>query len=222
MPRQRKRAAQGILGFAAIGSTATIIRLPWLMAFKDSYLGTDGEFLCQSRNFQETYAQLIRVLDKIAGIIVWSFIEMSVGISAGSIATLRPLARKACECLSGSSDNRHNNNFRFVRPRSRISTIVPLPKVWNGAHSRMEFDRLPSAGQGPAAVSQEQEQEHGVTTTTTGNNGEGSSSKRFHADTGIWPNSKENSTSGPYNASDSAGRLVVEVRDEFGIQESRV
>jgi hypothetical protein len=36
----------GLLAFAAIGSTATVIRLPYVGSLAESYKGWNGDFLC--------------------------------------------------------------------------------------------------------------------------------------------------------------------------------
>ncbi|KAL9076649.1 MAG: hypothetical protein Q9157_003596 [Trypethelium eluteriae] len=69
MNRKIKAIVAGILSFAAIGSTATIVRIPF----------TEG--LRQSDDF----------LWSTAGIALWSTVEPGIGITAGCLATLRPL-----------------------------------------------------------------------------------------------------------------------------------
>lgn len=46
MSKRQKIMVAGILAFAAIGSTATIVRLPTIHTLSESYLGRNGEFLC--------------------------------------------------------------------------------------------------------------------------------------------------------------------------------
>ena len=50
IPKRQKRLVIGLLAFAAIGSTATCIRLPYVMALKESGKGREGDFLCKSGN----------------------------------------------------------------------------------------------------------------------------------------------------------------------------
>ncbi|CAC9894413.1 unnamed protein product [Aureobasidium pullulans] len=73
MRRNTKIVVAAILGFAAIGSLSTLVRLPYV-----KQLGTyKGEFL-----YTSTYIAL------------WSTVEVGIGISAASLATLRPLVQK--------------------------------------------------------------------------------------------------------------------------------
>lgn len=47
MSVRQKRLVAALLAFAAIGSTATIIRLPFVGSLTESYLGWNGDFLCK-------------------------------------------------------------------------------------------------------------------------------------------------------------------------------
>ncbi|KAF1933703.1 uncharacterized protein M421DRAFT_416051 [Didymella exigua CBS 183.55] len=70
MKRRVKVIVSGIIGLAAIGSTATIIRLPYT-----SSLGQyKGDFLYRTTDFA-----------------IWTTVEVGIGITAGCIATLKPL-----------------------------------------------------------------------------------------------------------------------------------
>ncbi|EAU34076.1 conserved hypothetical protein [Aspergillus terreus NIH2624] len=70
MKRKTKIAVVGILSMACIASCAVIIRLPWVSTFYDP------DFLFST-----------------VEIALWSNIETGLGITAGSMATLRPLLR---------------------------------------------------------------------------------------------------------------------------------
>jgi hypothetical protein len=69
MPRKQKALVAGILGFAAIGSLATLIRMPFV-----SNLTHTDDFL---------YATI--------DLAIWSIVEPGVGIAAACAATFRPL-----------------------------------------------------------------------------------------------------------------------------------
>lgn len=69
MPRKQKMLVAIILGFAAIGSLATLIRMPFV-----TYLTHTDDFL---------YATV--------DIAIWSLVEPSIGIAAACAATFRPL-----------------------------------------------------------------------------------------------------------------------------------
>lgn len=48
MSRRQKKIVSGILAFAAIGSTATIVRLPYIGSLQESFEGSNGDFLCKT------------------------------------------------------------------------------------------------------------------------------------------------------------------------------
>ncbi|KAI2793781.1 hypothetical protein POX_a00366 [Penicillium oxalicum] len=79
MKREAKLAVIGILSMACIASSAVIVRFPFVQTF------SSDEFLYAT--FQ---------------IAVWSNIEAGLGITAGSLATLRPLLRKWLGSRNGS------------------------------------------------------------------------------------------------------------------------
>lgn len=69
MNMRTKTLVAGILAFAAIGSTATVVRMQYIHSL------TNGpDFLFATKN-----------------VAIWSTVEPGVGITAGSLATLRPL-----------------------------------------------------------------------------------------------------------------------------------
>jgi hypothetical protein len=47
MPKSQKRMVAGLLSFAAMGSTATIVRLPYIQSLSQSFDGREGDFLCK-------------------------------------------------------------------------------------------------------------------------------------------------------------------------------
>ncbi|CAI7612795.1 unnamed protein product [Penicillium glandicola] len=92
MKRQTKIAVMGILSMACIASSAVIVRVPFVQTF------SDPDFL------YATYQ-----------IAIWSNVEAGLGITAGSLATLRPLLRK----FTGSrSDQYYSSGFPGGRSRS--------------------------------------------------------------------------------------------------------
>ena len=90
LSKKQKMLVAGLLAFAAVASTATIIRLPYVHTMSQSYLGLDGDFLCK-------YLQMVLPnvadlwLDDTVELAIWTTVEVGVGITAGCIATLRPL-----------------------------------------------------------------------------------------------------------------------------------
>lgn len=57
IPVRQKRLVIGLLAFAAVGSTATCIRLPYVMALKDSGKGREGDFLCKFDDGTRAYLE---------------------------------------------------------------------------------------------------------------------------------------------------------------------
>ena len=54
IPVRQKRLVIGLLAFAAVGSTATVVRLPYVLALKESGKGREGDFLCKSKSSAPT------------------------------------------------------------------------------------------------------------------------------------------------------------------------
>ncbi|KAL6703831.1 hypothetical protein ACN47E_009050 [Coniothyrium glycines] len=82
MKKRMKVVVAGVIALAAIGSTATIIRLPYTRALE----GYKGDFLYRTTDFA-----------------IWSTVEVGLGVAAGSIATLRPLMKQAFELTRSAS-----------------------------------------------------------------------------------------------------------------------
>ncbi|KAF2757765.1 hypothetical protein EJ05DRAFT_511533 [Pseudovirgaria hyperparasitica] len=98
MTNKAKGLVAGILAFAAIGSTGTVIRIPYVKGLKQT-----DDFL---------YTTL--------GIAIWSTVEPGIGIAAGCIATFRPLMRNflwrigvgSMPASSGMSYGKHTHSRR--------------------------------------------------------------------------------------------------------------
>ncbi|OJJ37910.1 hypothetical protein ASPWEDRAFT_108934 [Aspergillus wentii DTO 134E9] len=119
MHRQTKLAVIGILSMACIASSAVIVRFPFVHTF------ADPDFL------YSTYQ-----------IAIWSNIETGLGITAGSLATLRPLLRK----VLGSSGGRDYTSGLPHRSSSRMPGVshdrpYPLGSVDRDA-PRLRPDKL--------------------------------------------------------------------------------
>ncbi|KAH2398515.1 hypothetical protein KXW64_005202 [Aspergillus fumigatus] len=120
MRRHPHLAGLGIRSLACIASSAVIIRIPWVHTF------ADPDFL---------YATV--------EIALWSNIEVGLGISAGSLATLRPLLRM----LRGSSTTDDymspmpgkSSSRRLGPSRDRP---VPLGSLDTDAGGRFRPDKL--------------------------------------------------------------------------------
>lgn len=103
MSVRQKRLVAIILSFAAIGSSATIVRLPYVGSLSQSFDGSEGDFLFTT-----------------VGVAIWTTIEIGVGITAGCMATLRPLFRLTVEKLGigGSSSGGGAEGRSGAMPRS--------------------------------------------------------------------------------------------------------
>ncbi|PYH95661.1 integral membrane protein [Aspergillus ellipticus CBS 707.79] len=128
MKQQTKMAVVGILSMACIASSATIIRIPWVHTF------ADPDFL---------YATV--------EIAIWSNIEIGLGITAGSLATLRPLVRKWLGSRSDpsytrspfpgpSGSRRLNINHKSDRSRDRPFPLGSLDTT--NVQGRLRPDKL--------------------------------------------------------------------------------
>ncbi|THY35199.1 hypothetical protein D6D01_01535 [Aureobasidium pullulans] len=82
MHRHQKAVVAVILGFAAVGSSATIIRLPYVWTVKEY----KGEFLWRT-----------------ADVAIWTTVEVGIGITAGNLGTLRPLMQRLMSFMGISS-----------------------------------------------------------------------------------------------------------------------
>ncbi|KAL4864052.1 hypothetical protein BDV12DRAFT_205952 [Aspergillus spectabilis] len=121
MRRQTKVAVIGILSMACIASSAVIVRFPYVKTFRDP------DFL---------YATV--------EIAIWSNIETGLGITAGSLATLRPLLR---QWFGSSTDpNYIASPFpgRSGSKRVRASRERPLPlgSLDDTAQGRLRPDKV--------------------------------------------------------------------------------
>ncbi|KAK3201884.1 hypothetical protein GRF29_164g966336 [Pseudopithomyces chartarum] len=106
MDRQKKITVGIILAFCAIGSTATIVRLPYISGLNDI-----PEFLYSTTD-----------------VAIWSACETGIGLAASAAATLRPLLRKVFGEISisgGSSSRKLSQNWGGAKP-SR-SGYLPHP-----------------------------------------------------------------------------------------------
>ncbi|KAH8432085.1 putative integral membrane protein [Aspergillus melleus] len=122
MKKQTKIAVVGILSMACIASSAVIIRIPYVKTF------ADPDFL---------YATV--------EIAIWSNIETGLGITAGSLATLRPLLR---HWLGSRSDPDYSTPFpgrsasRRAAGGASRERPFPLGSLDNDVQSRLRPDKL--------------------------------------------------------------------------------
>lgn len=137
MKRRVKVIVSGIIGLAAIGSTATIIRLPYTSTLKPY----KGDFLYRTTDFA-----------------IWTTVEVGVGITAGCIATLKPLFKAAL----GSTG--HNSGM----PWSKTPKGGFISKTGGSYGTQQALDDLRPAAERTVR-----------TTTVTGGRGSSSDEENF-------------------------------------------
>ncbi|KAH8704334.1 hypothetical protein GQ44DRAFT_732482 [Phaeosphaeriaceae sp. PMI808] len=121
MKKRMKIVVASVIAFAAIGSTATIIRLPYSSSLKEY----KGDFLYRTTGFA-----------------IWTTVEVGVGITAGCIATLRPLMARSGGLPSfgtsggqssgmpwskGSKDNNHGAPRLGMQPLDELRPAAKMP-----------------------------------------------------------------------------------------------
>lgn len=89
MKLKTKALVAGILAFAAIGSTATVVRMFYIHTLMDG-----PDFLYATTD-----------------VAMWSTVEPGIGITASSIATLRPLVRHCLWRMGFASAPGHSNTY---------------------------------------------------------------------------------------------------------------
>ncbi|KAF2092256.1 hypothetical protein K490DRAFT_61696 [Saccharata proteae CBS 121410] len=118
MNTRTKFVVVGILGFAAIGSTATLVRIPSIKGLRATH-----DFLYTSSD-----------------IAIWSTIEPGIGITAACIATLRPLLKHLLYRTGLSSDERTNTNPWPSNGQTRTGYVRSLSLSHNLNHLRPDVD----------------------------------------------------------------------------------
>ncbi|KAK8177359.1 integral membrane protein [Phyllosticta citrichinensis] len=92
MNKRTKIVVVGILSFAAIGSTATLVRIPYIWS-----MTSERDFLYNTTD-----------------VAIWSSIEPGVGMTAACIATLRPLLQRILHRTGLSSHSRTHSSHPFT------------------------------------------------------------------------------------------------------------
>ncbi|KAJ6121122.1 hypothetical protein N7523_005402 [Penicillium sp. IBT 18751x] len=120
MKRQTKVAVVGILGMACIASSAVIVRIP----------------------FVGTFNELDDFLYATVQIAYWSNLEAGLGITAGCLATLRPLLR---QWFGSTVDPSYSAGFpkeSFGRFNASAQRPVPLGSMNGTTRSELRPDKL--------------------------------------------------------------------------------
>ncbi|OAK93614.1 hypothetical protein IQ06DRAFT_236142 [Phaeosphaeriaceae sp. SRC1lsM3a] len=103
MKKRAKVIVSSVIGLAAIGSTATIIRLPYTGTMKPY----KGDFLYRTTDFA-----------------IWTTVEVGVGIVAGSMATLRPLVSSTM-----GSSGQSSGKWWSRKKSSMFSGSLPMDRL---------------------------------------------------------------------------------------------
>ncbi|KAL4948693.1 putative integral membrane protein [Aspergillus filifer] len=145
MRRQTKLAVVGILSMACIASSAVIVRIPFVKTFRDA------DFLCMPPLLTpfSLYAQLTNAKGATVEIAIWSNIEAGLGITAGSLATLRPLLRHWLGSSYDASYTRGTPSPFPGRSGSRLpgalsgrDHVYPLGSMDDSIAGRLRPDKL--------------------------------------------------------------------------------
>ncbi|KAL4802519.1 putative integral membrane protein [Aspergillus unguis] len=121
MRKQTKLAVVGILSMACIASSAVIVRIPFVRTF------AEPDFL---------YATI--------QIAIWSNVEAGLGITAGSLATLRPLLRHWLGTSTTDYTRGGPSPFPGRKSGSRLphDRAFPLGSLDDSVQSRLRPDKL--------------------------------------------------------------------------------
>lgn len=136
-----KAALASILGMGCVASAAVIIRIPYLHDYKDP------DFLCkyfiqisrsspfESHNtrvkFREsTILTTSSTPDATSNISIWSNVEASLGIAAGSLVTLRPLFRWFRDPSSAGTRSKRTGNSVPLSSVNVVRSDPSGPQYW--------------------------------------------------------------------------------------------
>ncbi|GAB7355580.1 hypothetical protein MBLNU459_g6049t1 [Dothideomycetes sp. NU459] len=100
MQTRTKVLVSSILGLAAIGCTATIVRMPYLWTVKEY----KGDFLWRT-----------------ADVAIWTTVEIGIGITAACMATLKPLLRHMMQLAGVSTSSQAGG--KSTRLRSTLGRV---------------------------------------------------------------------------------------------------
>lgn len=113
MPRKRKISVACVMGFACVGSTATIVRLPDVWSMKQSSLGWNGDFLYLTTGIVSSIsAERIETPANALLQAIWSTVEVGIGCTAGNMATLWPLVQAAAAKLGMHTTQQDRSGMR--------------------------------------------------------------------------------------------------------------
>ncbi|KAH9838850.1 putative integral membrane protein [Teratosphaeria destructans] len=111
MPPFQKRSVAIIFALGALGSAATIIRLPFI-----------GGLQSPAKRVEEDY--IYNVIDAL----IWTIVEVGLGATAANIATLWPLLRGSQRVLTRKSSDPDRRRLFPERPPSRLGILPSIEK----------------------------------------------------------------------------------------------
>jgi hypothetical protein len=196
--------------------------MAYLHTLIDSYIGSDGDFLCAYSKktripgtFSHTVPKSNKPLpDATVECTIFTHSEIGIGIIAGSLATLRPLFHKAtCLLQHGFEVVSESCGSPTLARQKSGGTFVSSCQTerWREFGSTPnEFDQLPNG--------------HGVVTRIQGNYQPRPGPKEKGPAKGFrelvpWCEERREREKGEGRGSGEAGpsKLVVNIRDEFGV-----
>ncbi|KAL4982684.1 hypothetical protein BDW68DRAFT_182302 [Aspergillus falconensis] len=143
MPRQNKLAVSSILCLTVCATVAIIVRIPYM----DGYAASDA--LCAlspQRNSRAICPTNPRNQDAAVNMLIWAYIELSLGIIAGNLATLGPLFRTWFGIVTSRGNSASTSTPRpkrsFRRPRGFHDMSFSLSTFDETGGSALRPDKL--------------------------------------------------------------------------------
>ncbi|KAJ5111522.1 hypothetical protein N7532_002057 [Penicillium argentinense] len=133
MNTRTKTALATILGMGCVASAAVIIRIPYLHDYKDD------DFLCEYHlhcprlfpvNEDLTATDRVSSIDATSNISIWSNVEASLGIAAGSLVTLRPLFRWFRDPSSAGTRSKRTGGSVPLSSVNAVRSDPSGPQYW--------------------------------------------------------------------------------------------
>ncbi|KAL6232462.1 hypothetical protein BDW75DRAFT_232766 [Aspergillus navahoensis] len=144
MPKQNKLAVLSILCLTVCASVAIIVRIPYM----DGYAASDA--LCAlslSPTGAPSPVLTLGTPDAAVDMLIWAYIELSLGIIAGNLATLGPLFRTWFGIVTSRGSSASTSTPRpkrsFRRPRGVHDMSFSLSTFDETGGSALRPDKLP-------------------------------------------------------------------------------
>ncbi|KAL4813464.1 hypothetical protein BDW67DRAFT_177905 [Aspergillus spinulosporus] len=142
MPKQSKLAVLSILCLTVCATVAIVVRIPYM----DGYAASDalcGLSPCPSRPINPPNAG---TPDAAVDMLIWAYIELSLGIIAGNLATLGPLFRIWFGIVTSRGNSASTSTPKltrsFRRPRGVHDMSFPLSTFDDTGRNTLRPDKL--------------------------------------------------------------------------------